>query len=163
PTTTSSATSNPTSSATPAPTSAGAFALAGGIHYFSTGQPVNAATVQLATGAPAAALTMIAQTQTDGTGQFLFTGLGSDSLQVQPQKMGDVGSAITPLDAVYMLQAALGLRTLSAAQLLTCDVSGNGTVGALDAALILQYSVGLISSFPAARTCGSDWAFMPAP
>lgn len=41
--------------------------------------------------------------------------------------------------------------------------TGNGTITALDASLILQQRVGLISSFPVAQTCGSDWVFVPVP
>jgi hypothetical protein len=35
------------------------------------------------------------------------------------------------------------------------DVSGNGTVSALDAALVLQYTVGLITEFPCQKSTGA--------
>src|SRR5262249_23284632 len=43
------------------------------------------------------------------------------------------------------------------------DVSGDGRITAADALLILYYRVGLISAFPVARACASDWAFIPEP
>jgi len=101
--------------------------------------------------------------QTDATGRFAFTGLNSADWQLQPQKSGGLGNAITALDAVYILQAAVRLRTLSPEQMLACDVTGNGAVTALDATLILRYKVGLITSFPVSQKCGSDWAFVPEP
>jgi hypothetical protein len=38
-------------------------------------------------------------------------------------------------------------------------VTGNGTVSALDAAVILQRVAGLRGQFPIALACESDWAF----
>ncbi len=75
---------------------------------------------------------------------------------------GEAGQAIGALDAVYVLQAVVGQRTLSPEQEIACDVSGNGTLSVLDAALILQYAVGTTTTFPVAQACGSDWAFFPA-
>ena len=42
----------------------------------------------------------------------------------------------------------VGLIDLSARQKIAADVTGDGTVTALDVALILQYTVGLITQFP---------------
>jgi hypothetical protein len=56
-----------------------------------------------------------------------------------------------------------GLRTFDPEQRLACDVTGNGTVSALDATKILQRTVNLISRFPVAQTCASDWLFVPSP
>jgi hypothetical protein len=56
-----------------------------------------------------------------------------------------------------------GLRSLSAEQSLACDVTGNGTLSALDATLLLQYATGLISTFPVRTACNSDWVFIPNP
>jgi len=130
--------------------------VTGHIRYYSNAMPVDAATVRLEGPTPAAA-------QTDGSGQFMFTGIGSGTWQIEPQKMGDAGSAVSSFDAQYALQAAVGLRALSPEQQLACDVSGNGSVSSFDAQLILQYAVGLIGGFPVAQMCASDWAFMPDP
>jgi hypothetical protein len=101
--------------------------------------------------------------QTNASGEFVFPLLGAGTWQVQPQKMGDAGDAITSLDAAYVLQAAAGLRLLTAQQQLACDVSGDHALGADDAALILQHKVGLIGSFPVSHACESDWVFVPVP
>src|SRR5207249_2167691 len=74
----------------------------------------------------------------------------------------DAGEGVSTLDAVYVLQALAGLRTFSSSQRLACDVTGDGTLSALDAVRILQYKVGLISTLPVADTCASDWVFVPA-
>jgi hypothetical protein len=155
-TTTSPPTTTPTLPPTETPTLA-LVALDGQITYYSNGQPVDAAVVQLQ--GPGAA----AAEQTDSNGHFAFGGISPDSLEIQPQKLGGIGASVSALDAVYVLQATVGLRTLSTEQALAGDVTGDGTLTTLDAALILQHTVSLISTFPVAQTCGSDWAFMPVP
>lgn len=140
----------------PPPSPTPGFSLSGQIRYFGSALPVPATTVQLlGTGAGV--------TQTDATGQYTFTSVPGGNWQLQPQKLGGSLTAISALDAVYALQASLGLRSLSPEQHVACDVSGNGEVSPFDAVLILQYQVGLISSFPVGRDCASDWAFIPAP
>ena len=53
------------------------------------------------------------------------------------------------------------LSGLSAEQQMAGDVTGNGALSALDAALILQCKVGLLANLPVA--CNSSWAFIPVP
>lgn len=137
----------PTPTATPA-----AVAISGQIQYYSNAAPV--AGVGLLLNGSAAS-------QTDATGQFTVTASTGANWQLQPQKLGDRGAAVSALDAVYVLQSAVAARTLTAAQQLACDVTGDGTVSAFDATLILQYNVGLIQNFPVAEHCNSDWAFIP--
>ena len=102
-------------------------------------------------------------TQTDATGQYALAGLGQTNLQIEPTMRGVLGGSITALDATVALQAAVGQTTLDAQQQLACDVNGDGVVTAFDAVLILQYASGLISAFPVAQSCGSDFAFVPIP
>jgi len=123
--------------------------------YYGSAMPVSAVTVQMQGGTPLAV-------DTDGSGQFAFSGVAAGAWQVQPQKSGGGAGAVSALDAVYVLQAAVGQRTLTPEQQMACDVSGNALVSALDAVYILQYQVGLITQFPVAQTCGSDWVFMPS-
>ncbi len=149
---TATATSTPT--ATPTPTVA--FDVSGRILYYSNGLPVSGTAVDLQGPVP----TVVTA---DGNGQFAFTGVSSADWQLAPHKTGDIGTSIDVLDAVYALQAAIGLRSLSPAQQLACNVSGGGTVGVLDAVLILQYAIGLLPSFPVVNTCGSNWTFLPQP
>jgi hypothetical protein len=102
-------------------------------------------------------------TQTAFSGEYEVMGMSPGDWNVRPVKMGDENSAVSSLDAAFVLQAAIGLRTLSSQQKLACDVTGNGTSSALDAARILQLVVGALQRFPVAESCGSDWIFVPAP
>ncbi len=144
----------PTLTPTPTPSAVG---VTGHISYAGSGVPVGGALVQwqgLSTGA----------VQTDeASGQFTVSGLPCAWWSIQPAKIGDMGNAIDIVDAVTILEAAAGLRTLSGPQQLACDVSGDGAVDSDDADLILQHVVGSTARFPAAQNCGSDWAFIPQP
>lgn len=130
--------------------------VSGAVRYYSQGAPVSAVALEMP-GEPEPAVT-----GSDGT----YTGPDTapeNNCAVYPHKTGDAGTAIGALDASYVLQSSVGSRTLSSGQRLAGDVSGNGTVSAYDAALILQYTVGSIAQFPAAAVCGSDWLFDPVP
>jgi hypothetical protein len=77
---------------------------------------------------------------------------------------GGAVNAISTLDAAWILQSVMELRHLNRFQQIACDVTGNGTVSALDAALVLRYKVSLVKEpFPVSLACGSDWAFVPVP
>jgi hypothetical protein len=102
-------------------------------------------------------------TQTSPAGDYEFDGVPSGAWEVAPEKASDFGGAVSPLDAVYVLQTVAGLRSMDTMQLLACDTTGDGQLSALDAARILQFSVGLLDHLPVADTCGSDWTFMPDP
>jgi len=130
--------------------------ISGAIHYYSDGAPVSGVTVH-SEGASSASV------QTDGTGSYAFTDLAPGAWYVTPHKQGSVTGTINAVDAVFALQAAVGLRALNERQRLACDVSGNGGVNAVDAVLMLQYAVGLITSFPVGQRCASDWAFVAEP
>lgn len=47
-----------------------------------------------------------------------------------------------------MLRYAVGLEASDRLDLTVADVNGDGSVNSSDAALILRYSVGLITKFP---------------
>jgi len=132
----------------------GGLEISGHIAYYSNQQPVDAVTIDLA-GSGAMS------TSTDDSGAFSVAPPAMGTWTVQPAKRDASGNAVSVLDAVYVLQALVGFRTLSPEQEIACDVSGNGSVSVFDAVLILQYLSGFISEFPVATTCGSDWAFMP--
>jgi hypothetical protein len=101
--------------------------------------------------------------QTDSSNQYVFPSVASGDWQIQPSKLGDQGAGISALDAVYILQAIAGTRTLTPEQVLACDTTGNGTLSPLDAVRILQLKTGLITRLDVAQTCNSDWAFIPVP
>lgn len=125
------------------------------MRYYGTNAPV-----------PAVAVTILntpTPVVTGPDGAYASPELPVGSVGVYPRKTGDAGTAIGSLDASWALQAAVGSRTLSSAQFLAADVSGNGVVSSYDAALILQRVVGQRERFPAGHTCGSDWLFAPNP
>jgi hypothetical protein len=148
---TATATATVTTTPTPVPAS-----IAGRLRYYSADRAVPSATVSL-TGSNTAA------GASSSTGTYAFTNLASGNATVAPLKNGDIGnpSAVTALDASWVLQYVSGTRSFTAAQRLASDVTGDGTVSALDATRILQRQVGLLARFAAAVQCGSDWLFQP--
>ncbi|MBI3784838.1 MAG: hypothetical protein HY270_15700 [Deltaproteobacteria bacterium] len=144
---------------TATPTSLGGNPLFGGaVSYFSNAQPVSGTTVILESPDLGAAGP---QTTSDTTGQYMCPELTQELWTAMPSKTGGTGNSITALDATKVLQAAVGMTSLSPEQRLACDVNGSGTISAIDATLILQYRVGLISALPITRRCNSDWLFIP--
>ena len=139
--------------------------VSGQIQYFSSGLPVSGATVQLQGSNPAPLVQGMdaAAVASDTNGQFAFTDLAVGNWQVHPVKAGDLGAAVDIIDAVYILESAVRIRTLSGPQQIACDVSGDGEVTIVDAVWILQRVVGITPRFPVALQCGSDWAFIPVP
>lgn len=134
----------------------GPVSIAGRTRYYSNGGSVAAATVLLSGQSPSA-------TQTDDLGDYSFADLTVDEWTVEPQKIGDWENGISSLDAAHVLQVVTLKRSFDDLQRLACDVTGNGTISSLDATRILQLVVAKISQLPVAETCGSDWAFIPAP
>ena len=134
---------------------AGLNTLSGGIRYYNAAGPVPAVTVRLHGAVELSA-------QTDAAGQFAIPNLPSGTLSLQPEKQGDFDGGINAFDLVYAIEAAAGVRKLTAAQQLACDVSGNGKVTAVDVALILDHIL-RGTRFPVALQCGSDWVFVPSP
>ncbi len=96
-------------------------------------------------------------------GRYAVRNLGAGVRAVEPAKQGDVGNGISALDAALVLEVALGQRVLSDALTLACDVTGNGSLSELDAARILERTVGAPERFSVAEACESDWAFLPDP
>lgn len=142
----------PTATATATPTPQ----LAGRITYYNGGGAVPAVAVALVGDTPGNAAS-------DDAGDYGFAVAGPGNVSLQPQKLGQFAAAVTALDATWALQAVAQLRTLSPEQHLAADVTGNGTVSALDATLILQFQAGLIAQLPAGDLCNSDWLFVPVP
>jgi hypothetical protein len=143
----------PTATAIPSPN----YAVSGTITYYADGSPVGDVTLILQ--GSSGPLTVLS----DGMGQFGFAGVSGGTWQLEPQRSGDVQLAVTALDAAYVLQAVSGTRSLTPLETLACDVTGNGTLSALDASRILQLTVGQIDTLPVALACGSDWVFVPQP
>jgi len=141
---------------TPTPTPTGIHDVGGQITYYSHATPVAGVTVEMGGGDSGA-------DATDPAGMFGFAHVHGWSCSLTPYMTGGGGGAISALDASWVLQNVVGLRSFSSAQSLACDVTANGTVSALDASRILQYVVGIIDRFCAADLCASDWVFVPSP
>ncbi len=111
-------------------------------------------------GRPVAGVVMQTGVETDSAGAYEATAADAAPWMLVPRKDGGGAGAVTALDAAYVLQAQVGLRTLDAWQRLACDVTGNGVLSSLDAARILQLVVELRPRLPVAELCG-DWLFVP--
>jgi len=98
---------------------------------------------------------------TDDDGNYALTVLPGKELALLPAKVDGGAAALGALDAVRILEVAVGRATLSAAGAIACDVSGNGTVSTLDASQLLRFLVGSEAALPVASVCGSEWAFLP--
>jgi hypothetical protein len=142
----------PTATSTPRPR----HPVRGRVQYYASDRAVPDTTVNLSG-------EMLAATQTGATGDYEFSGVPEGSWELAAMKMSDFGTGISPLDAAYVLQTVAQLRTLDATQRLACDTTGDGQLSALDAARILQFSVGVLPRMPVASSCGSDWLFVPDP
>ncbi|HHP7238854.1 S8 family serine peptidase [Longibacter sp.] len=86
-------------------------------------------------------------------GQPAATG-GSASVEVAPL-YGDasLNVFVNAQDAAIALQHAAGIVTLDGPAFISADVTGDGTVGAFDAALILQFASEIITCFPVEEGC----------
>ncbi|MGH9870399.1 MAG: S8 family serine peptidase [Candidatus Polarisedimenticolia bacterium] len=105
-----------------------------------------------------------ATTSTLAAGTYTLAGkrLG-ETYAVTPAKTADFQSGVTSYDAALNAQDVVGLITLSPAQLLAADVSGNGRNTAFDSALIAEMAVGSLGRFPVATMMTSDWFALPVP
>ncbi len=145
------ATASATPTATPTP-----FTVSGAVRYYVANRVVPGATIDVQ--GPASL-----QFVSDLAGIYGAAPLAASNWTLTPHKDGDTALAISTLDAVHILQHVAGLRTLSAAQLLACDVTGDGTCSAFDATRVLQRIAGIGGAFEGATACASDWLFVPAP
>jgi hypothetical protein len=142
----------PTATPSPVPQAA----VAGMVRYFSNGGGVGGVEVRVNGGSPQ-------MDWSDDDGLYTVEGLSQGAWEVEPRKNGDFGDGVSALDAVFVLQSTVGARQLSPAQEIACDATGDGQISALDAALLLQFSVSSIGRLPAGEYCGGDWAFLPDP
>lgn len=88
----------------------------------------------------------------DSGGNYTFPWILSGNYTVLPYYNENIPPlVITPFDASITARYALSLHTLTNAQQEAADVDGNGLATVFDAALMAQYSVGLINSFTAGK------------
>jgi len=140
-----------------------AFQLSGTVRYAgNSSRPVPATALKLQD-----AFGNETVTYTDVAGSYTFDSFGSldgwaTPWTLTPQRLlryEETGNTLSALDAAYALQMAVGIRSSpTGIARVGCDVTGDGAVSSLDAARILQNSVGI--DVPLAR-CGGEWAFAP--
>lgn len=95
-------------------------------------------------------------TTTDCGGLYSLNGFGTGPYTVTPSKSGEVNGSVTGLDASKVARFVAGLDTLTPTQQIAADVSGDGTISALDAAYISQYDAGIANP-----SRSGTWVFVP--
>lgn len=127
------------------------FTVGGRITYYKDGTPMAGVTVRLSNGMSAV---------TDEDGRYTITGVTTGNVRVIPELHGMVNDAVTAYDASLILQAIVGKTTLSGDQQIAANVDGDTELTAMDAAYILQKSVGMIDGdYPGS---GAEWVFTPS-
>jgi uncharacterized protein YkwD len=146
------ATVSPSRTPTNTPTTS-LFTIAGTITHYVSGSPMAGVSVRFTSGS----------TQFDA----LTNASGAFSSQVAPGTWEinphHQGGAVDADDVAAVLEVSVGMTSMPNPMALAADVSGNGSVSAYDAALILRRAQGDTQAFPATLACGSDWIFTPAP
>jgi hypothetical protein len=157
PTSTQTSSRTPTSTRTPSmtPTSGPDGFIGGLVFYSDTSSTVSSVVVDLVPGG--------GTTQTGSDGTYTFDPIEEQDWSIEPSLSGDFSACLDVSDAMYVLEAVVGTRQLSIEQQLAADVSGNGTITAHDASLILQVVLSLIPTLPVIEACSSAWIFMPDP
>lgn len=130
------------------------FQVAGAVKYQGTGIPVPNSTLKLS---GQQSVSQIA----DQNGNYSFNALHYGDFMLTPQKFGDQGRSITPFDAALILQHVVGNSQLTPYQRIAADVTGDATISAFDAALIMRYSVRLETKFPVMADSLDWWDFVP--
>ncbi len=125
--------------------------ISGAVRYYFNNQGVRNVKLQLS-----GAASNMQNSATDGT--YRFGNILAGNYTLTPGKDGDIASGvISHFDASMILRSIVGSLNLTQDQEVAADVDGNDIPQALDAALILQYQVGIITQFPV----GEDWVFSP--
>jgi hypothetical protein len=107
----------------------------------------------------------VADATTAASGTYTSSGLFGNVLLTTVAKLGsprasDHNGAITGTDAAQIARSAVGLVTLSANQRIAGDVTGDGTISALDASQVARFATLLVNHFDVATATGSDWKFV---
>lgn len=121
--------------------------VSGKLTYYSNAIPIPGAKVNLNSN----------EIVTGNSGEFQFLDIIYDNYTLRPTKIGASAHAVGPYDASLILMHTVQLIQLTPYQMIAADVTGNGTVSAMDASYVLRYYVGLISGFPIDK----DWEFVP--
>jgi hypothetical protein len=127
------------------------FTVGGRITYYKDGSPMKGVTVKLSNGMSAV---------TDEDGRYTITGVTTGNVRVTPELHGMANDAVTAYDAALVLQALVGKAALTEDQQRAANVNGDTELTAMDAAYILQKSVGIVDGdYPGS---GAEWVFTPS-
>lgn len=146
-------TPSPSPSPSPTPTLAG---IRGSVRYGGRTAPVPGVLLQAA-GTPGTAASL-----TDVAGAF-YLAVPPGPWQVEAPTDLPENGAVTAADAQALLAIVVGHSSASPLQLLAAEVSGNGVLTSYDAALVLRHSIGALSQFPIASTCGATTVYRADP
>ena len=129
--------------------------ISGTVKYFQGASPISNVTVNLSGGATK-------NTTTGAPGTYEFTNLTTGqnyNVTASKTRSASREDAISAFDASYVLRYYVGSLSLSEAQKIAADASGNGEVTAFDASIILRYYVGQdVSQYDIAK-----WKFYVPP
>ncbi|RXJ02245.1 hypothetical protein DS745_07605 [Anaerobacillus alkaliphilus] len=99
------------------------------------------------------------ETATTSNGSFSLDNVISGAYQLKANRTKEE-HRLSSYDASLILQAAVGLISLTENQRLAADVDQNGRINSMDAAYVLEKAVGLLEGpFPGS---GKVWAFTPS-
>ncbi|MFN0279332.1 MAG: cohesin domain-containing protein [Pyrinomonadaceae bacterium] len=152
---TNTATNTPTRTSTPTPTATPTSMINGTVTYgnaIGSPNPRFVSNVLVSAGGSPPAYTY-----TDFPGGNYALGLGPGGHTITPSKINGHDGAINSFDAARVSQYVVGFATLSAAQQIAADVSGNGSINSFDGGQIARYAVSLP---PYGQT--GNWTFSPA-
>ncbi len=126
------------------------YSLSGSVSYYNENAPIQGVDVSIE-GIESGSVS----TLNDGSFAFdpLYAGDYSFSLSKDDQLPF---LTVTPYDASITAQYALNTWAFNSSQIIAGDVSGNDVTDAYDAAMMVQYAINLIDSFPA-----GNWMFTP--
>ncbi|OQX24597.1 MAG: hypothetical protein BWK80_19965, partial [Desulfobacteraceae bacterium IS3] len=127
--------------------------VAGHVGYYPSPTTIHISNAQ-------AKLGTITPVNTDSVGNYTITATsGTNPLSVS--KADDLGG-VSAMDASYISEYVVGLRTFDCYQKIAADVNRDGVIDSTDASLAARYSVKLINCMNISTPC-IDWLFTPNP
>lgn len=171
PTTTSTASSTPTNTPattatmtpTPSPSPTPTNYVSGSLLYYSSSGPVPGVSVVGSLTPGGAPVTTVLS---DSNGLYAMGGVPEGAWAVVPgltDTRANMARGVSSLDAAWVQEYMVGLRSFSSSQFLACDATGNGIMSSLDSVRVQEFRVGQRARLPVSIKCSSDWAFVPVP
>lgn len=152
-----------TMTATPSPSPTPTNFVSGSLLYYSTSVPIPGVTV---VGSLTLGGTPVTTVQSDSNGLYVMGSVPQGTWAVAPSltdTRANMARGVSSLDASYVQEYMVGLRSFSSSQFLAGDATGNGLMSTLDSVRIQEFRVGQRLRLPVSLNCASDWAFVPVP